>query len=580
LASYSITRIITKIAGKNNILKVDNKNKWLKKLNNNFTFIETSNDKKWQIINTNVEPNFKIKNFKDIKDFKKTFPNSKFAETKLSNSINVFNRSDIPKVLKLYPNTKNKTHYQLRYYNLSKNVSELKTAKSLYPESRSKFTICSNINTIIKSSNKSDLDYLINEYSNSNCIDKINNAYVGKCSNILECFNMSKEHPNLINQLSLKAISFAKTINDFDELYKKFPNRKNLIESKASLMANSIDDLKKVYNDFEGISKAKKSEIETKALSLASSIADLNKIYIEFDSIPSAFKNQLEIKALSLASSIEDLSRVYNVFDGVSLIAEQEALYMASTIVKKKEFLQYFPNSPNSSHINQLIKSEEKNIAYFKKIANVSAETIPDEFEDKFSNYAMNGVNYGMSSYSYEDGFVRISVGVRMHFYLKIGGSEGSDNKLVSLFNIFSNFSSNAGKTPKHKVNITYDLILYPNRKPKMTNYHESGISNLESRDAGLKNISNSIRKTMRETASYNYSTSYYDNEKPCYVIIDKSTNFISRTISYEVKCRDGDTEIINYYPNKGEYSNTLLSPLFTKHTSFSEAIKDYCGCN
>lgn len=577
VVGYSITRLITNIAGKNKVLPIKDKNKWLNKLNKDFTFIKDQNNYNWRIINNSIESTFKVKNLSDIEDFNMAFPDSKYTEELLSNSLYAIKRHEIPKILKLYPNTKNKTKFQLRFYYLSKNVSELKTAKSIYPESRGKFNICSGINTFISTSNKNDLDYLIKEYSNSSCISKIKTAYVGKCSDINECFNMSKKHPDLIEPLSLKAVSFANTLDDFDLLYKKFPNRKDLIGSKASLIASSIEDLKKVYNNFEGISIANKNDIEDKALSIASSIDELSEVYNEFVNTPPTFKNKVEIKALSLAFSIEDLGRVYNDFKGISIIAEQEALSLASTLEKRKEFLQYFPDSINSSHINKLIISEEKDIAQFKKIANDSGSETVSKLYDAYSNYALRGENYGMESYSYENGFVRISVFVKMNYYLSFGGNEGSDNKIVQLFNIFSSRTKSA---VKREIEITYDILLYKNRKPKIDNYSESGVASMERADNAMASMINSVKKSLREMASYNFSTSYYENEKPCYAIIDKSTNFLSGTITYKVKCRDGDTEFISYYPNKGTYSNTLLSPLFTRHISFSDAIKDYCGCN
>lgn len=71
------------------------------------------------------------------------------------------------------------------------------------------------------------------------------------------------------------------------------------------------------------------------------------------------------------------------------------------------------------------------------------------------------------------------------------------------------------------------------------------------------------------------------NDDKPCYEIINKSSpNIINGMIKYTVKCRNGKTEIITYYPNKGEYSTTLLSAAFHKNLTFEDAIKDYCKCN
>ncbi len=287
LASYSITRIVTKIAGTNNTSKVDNKTKWLKKLDNNFVFLETTNDKEWLIINTDIEPTFKVKNLADIKDFKKAFPKSNYHEKMLSSSLNVLSRNEIPTVLNLYPETTNKTKYQLRYYELSKNVSELKTAKSLFPESRSKFNICNNISSLLTVSNKSDLDYLVEEYGNRTCRNRIDDALVENCSSVSNCIQLSKQYPLLKKDIALKSVSLPKSVDDCVRLSNTFPSIKNEIGKKAILLAKNINEYKTVASNYQNVAtKANENVFLLTEKEASSKYNELNKLFKHKTKLP------------------------------------------------------------------------------------------------------------------------------------------------------------------------------------------------------------------------------------------------------------------------------------------------------
>lgn len=591
ILGYSISRIGTHIAGKNKVNSYKNKDQWLKKLDDDFSIINQNNNQV-TLINKKVETVYDVRDYNDIIDFKKAFPNSNNNEVMLSKALSIVKRDEIPSILKMYPNVNIADTYKLKYYELSKNVSELKRAKSFYPEIKERFNICKNINKIISVSDKSELDYLIQEYVSSHCIESIYNAYVEECTGIEDCYNMSKKYPNLIEPLSLKAISYANTTEDFNELYKKFPNKKSIIETKAISSTSSLEDLKNIYNSFKDITIERKMEIEDKALTNAVTLDQLSKLYNEFNNSSVDFKDKIEIKVLSLASTISDYSKIFKGFKGISIIAEHKALEMATSLETRKEFYNNFPDSVFSPNIYKMIQSEEKNIQTFNKIADETGDKIQDKYRYKYNNYAINDLDFGMTSYTYEKDFVRISAFVTMYFYISFGGEEGSENKFVQLLNIFSNFSSRSGGSNKrHKVDITYDILLFKNNNIELSNYQASGLSNLESSDRGISNIGNWARKELREMAKYN-SDYYYvstDGFKPCYSITDKSTNFINGTVTYVVKCRNGSSEIINYYPDKGTYSAAWFGEkdasdlgfmgLTPSNATFMDAINNYCGC-
>ncbi len=237
MVGYSVTKLITRMVGKNRVVKVKDKNKWLKSLKQDFVFVDNDNDEKWVIINHIVEQNYRIKSLSDVMDFKKAFPVSKYKENMLLNAFEVIPRKDIPEVLNLYPNTIQKTKYQLRFYKLSKNVSELRDAIEYYPESKEEFDICNNIENIVSLSNEEDLDYLAKEYRGVDCYNVISSAIISNCSSIKECYQKSLNYPELRNQLGNKALSLAENIDDYIFISKNYPN----VKEEADKRINEIE---------------------------------------------------------------------------------------------------------------------------------------------------------------------------------------------------------------------------------------------------------------------------------------------------------------------------------------------------
>ena len=92
---------------------------------------------------------------------------------------------------------------------------------------------------------------------------------------------------------------------------------------------------------------------------------------------------------------------------------------------------------------------------------------------------------------------------------------------------------------------------------------------------AAMEGIS-SVGSSSSSGSDYsNYSTAP-NEDKPCYKILDKDENMLSGKITYKIECKNGETEYIGYYPDKGKYSYGF--PL--QYTpSFEKAVKESCGC-
>jgi len=79
------------------------------------------------------------------------------------------------------------------------------------------------------------------------------------------------------------------------------------------------------------------------------------------------------------------------------------------------------------------------------------------------------------------------------------------------------------------------------------------------------------------KTSSQSESVSY-NSERPCYTIYSKETNPIGGKVTFNIQCKDGDKELVFYYPNKkgSKYASGLVTWPFE---TFEDAVQNVCGC-
>lgn len=349
ILGYSLSRIGTHISGKNKLNPIKDKDQWLKKLDGDFSIIE-QNNQQTTLINKKVETVYKVRDYYDIKDFKKAFPNSIHNEVMLSKGFSVVERDEIPSVLQMYPNVEISDDYKLRYYELSADVNELKRAKSLFPGIKERFNICENVNTIIAASDKSELDYLIQEYGDSECREKVEDALVRNCSTINTCIDLSKQYPLLKKDIARKSISLPKTVNECIILNKTFPSVNYELGNKAMSFAKGINEFKSISSTFPNV----KTEANKR----------MNKLINE-------------------ESKIE-----YNKLFPLTNRLPEENLELVNNIIKK------YPNSSEiSEEVFNLKNKFESMLVLDSIVRNFKNETLKERFSytdqwlDEFSGY-------------------------------------------------------------------------------------------------------------------------------------------------------------------------------------------------
>jgi len=546
IIGYSIPFTLNLLGGKNKKSNVSIVEKWVKKKYPNYLVVKKISNSNFVIIPKNVESNFEIHDIQDVRDFVSLFPKSEHENDVFSKSVSNLERVDLPELISLVPMAKNLNSAKIKYYNSSSDVSQLKEAMREYPSQKKGCNDCRIINNLYLTADKSELIYMAKEFPNSSCSDKIYD----------------------------KLLSDLETVNQSIELLGDLPVLKQEIIPKSITLSKSVDECVIISNKFT-LNQSEKESLLTKSLLLAQSTNDFFKIKNEY---PSQAR-RIGLKAVSRFENLQDLSYISKKIPSVSLEAEKKASKAIKTYQEKKEFLKYFNSGLASDYLKKQLESEFGLRRALQEYANSYANKMM-----KYTSPHSDFYEGELIDYKIEDGQVMADIkimwkgrinSVMDRLWERCLDDEGETGKLVTAMGdvkIIHDINSNKTRVIKESYNDIARIL----RKQTSTD-QMFGIAFEIANDVAV-----GIMKSGYNMGLFEYldDVPYDDKEIPCYTILDKSENFLSGTITYTVKCRNGDVELINYYPSEDRYSNTLLSPLFTKHTSFAEAIKDYCGCN
>lgn len=105
---------------------------WIKKHNKKYIYLY-GNEQSLTLIHENAEQNYSVKNFQDCKDFAKAFPLSVQTDKVVDNALAVLPRSELPDLLKTFPQTSRGKEVAIKYIQLSQSTMEAVEASNLYP---------------------------------------------------------------------------------------------------------------------------------------------------------------------------------------------------------------------------------------------------------------------------------------------------------------------------------------------------------------------------------------------------------------------------------------------------------------
>jgi uncharacterized protein YlzI (FlbEa/FlbD family) len=146
LAGAGLGYLFDVIAGKNKTNYNVNPNEWIRKANPQYKFLN-GDRRSFTMIHSSAEKNYVVKNIQDVKDFKKIFPNSSYAENVVRQSLEL-SRNDMVQLLALYPNSIYANDAKVKYITESPTFSEALAAAKKYPVNNAQSLLVNKIRSI------------------------------------------------------------------------------------------------------------------------------------------------------------------------------------------------------------------------------------------------------------------------------------------------------------------------------------------------------------------------------------------------------------------------------------------------
>jgi len=234
--SYLINRAL----GWGKVKSVDKPEKWIKKFDKNLILVNKINDTEYYLINKKIEPDYLVKNLKDVKDFSVVFTNSLYVDNLLHQTINNSGiyRDEYMELLTIYPNNKYMLDMKKQYILKSINLSNMFTAYDRFPETKLKIdSISVNIVNDFNDAILYNKRFSSNKYSKQVLLNGISSGFT--CSNILELRNEFKSNFDINN-------------NDLYSLKFKNNTKRNYLKARLCLVNTlnfkNIDDVYAKYS--------------------------------------------------------------------------------------------------------------------------------------------------------------------------------------------------------------------------------------------------------------------------------------------------------------------------------------------
>jgi hypothetical protein len=132
LGGVVVNSICGLIAGYGKTVEVQDPMKWIRKSQKGYLYMEGSNSH-FTMINPRAEENYKVKNLKDVYDFKTVFPNSKYENNVVTTATNVLTRTDLETLISLYPHNQHIEQTKITYIKKSSSFDLAVNAAKKYP---------------------------------------------------------------------------------------------------------------------------------------------------------------------------------------------------------------------------------------------------------------------------------------------------------------------------------------------------------------------------------------------------------------------------------------------------------------
>ncbi|MCB9205514.1 MAG: hypothetical protein H6603_11095 [Flavobacteriales bacterium] len=132
VAGFGTSYLITRAFGWGKLPMSKDAEKWVKKANPQYVIYDKRSETEFHIIHRSAETNYTVKNMQDVEDYRAAFPASTDADHVVRQCAKVLPRSDLPKVISLYPSGAAALEVKDKYVGTSSTVSELFSSYDKY----------------------------------------------------------------------------------------------------------------------------------------------------------------------------------------------------------------------------------------------------------------------------------------------------------------------------------------------------------------------------------------------------------------------------------------------------------------
>lgn len=252
IVGYATNALINRSFGLNQQVECNDPNKWLRKVDRKYLVLNPSSSS-FIAMPKSIEPNFQVKKWADVKDFKGAFPNSIYCNNVARNAMKNLGRSDLPNILKEFPNADCAAELKQSYINRAENTSQAINAGYLYSEyasqaeqkaadlvssmqdaidfgrayAKSKYleSVLEKVNQYADVySNRSTLPSLIEVFANVEGVNITKKALVNGSGTLEEYLKLGREYKDVVDVSDNAAIYYVKTVADAQLFKTQYPN--------------------------------------------------------------------------------------------------------------------------------------------------------------------------------------------------------------------------------------------------------------------------------------------------------------------------------------------------------------------
>lgn len=279
LTSFSIAYLTNKLLFKTNTTKeADDYKKWMKKakLTKDYNFLRGYSDTDLMVIDKSYERNYTVRNYADVLDFEKAFPNSIQTDRVLKDAIKVVKRNELGSLIYKYPNSAYIKDMKYHYIDTSPSLMDFYKTSYRYndvsfPNKKDK------IKGFLWTTTKGDLADVISKYPKDQYVAVLKNSYIDKSKDLLAFYNALNKYsdfkyPNKKQKMSSYLPQSSKTMLSF--VVGKYPNDEYVSILKTSYIekSRSVSDLFEAKERYPSV----KYNYDERALELLTNLDELS----------------------------------------------------------------------------------------------------------------------------------------------------------------------------------------------------------------------------------------------------------------------------------------------------------------